>query len=103
MAVGCAFRRRGAGGGGAKGARKEKERKIRELGESVDKLAEYDKSLRILGDRNSYSKTDRDATFMRMKEEAMNNGQTKPVYNRQIGTENQFVTDFRLFQTPHRA
>ena len=31
---------------------------------------------------------------MRMKEDAMRNGQTKPGYNLQIGTENQFITDF---------
>ena len=37
---------------------------------------------------------------MRMKEDAMNNGQTKPGYNLQIGTENQFILDFGLFQTP---
>ena len=43
-----------------------------------DKLSEYDSHLETLGERNSYSKTDPDATFMRMKEDAMNNGQTKP-------------------------
>jgi hypothetical protein len=37
---------------------------------------------------------------MRMKEDAMNNGQTKPGYNLQIGTENQFITDFSLFPNP---
>ena len=37
---------------------------------------------------------------MRMKEDAMKNGQTKPGYNLQIGTENQFITDFRLFPNP---
>ena len=56
-------------------ARKEIE-KIKE--ESVAKLDEYDHHLDVLGERNSYSKTDPDATFMRMKEDAMNNGQTKP-------------------------
>ena len=37
---------------------------------------------------------------MRMKEDAMNNGQTKPGYNLQIGTEKQFITDFALFPNP---
>ena len=37
---------------------------------------------------------------MRMKEDAMNNGQTKPGYNLQVGTENQFITDFSLFPNP---
>lgn len=80
--------------------RKVIKKQIRELKEHADKLSEYDEKLRILGERNSYSKTDQDATFMRMKEDAMNNGQTKPGYNLQIGTENQFILDFGLFQTP---
>ena len=46
------------------------------------------------------SKTDPDATFMRMKEDAMNNGQTKPGYNLQISTESQFITDFALYPNP---
>lgn len=43
----------------------------------LDKLKEYTKKLHICGERNSYSKTDPDATFMRMKEDAMGNGQLK--------------------------
>ena len=39
----------------------------------------------VCGSRNSYSKTDTDATFMRMKEDAMLNGQLKPAYNLQHG------------------
>ena len=50
---------------------------IDHLFKASDKLREYEKSLDILGKRNSYSKTDPDATFMRLKEDAMNNGQTK--------------------------
>ncbi|WP_197092599.1 transposase [Labilibaculum euxinus] len=53
-----------------------------------------------MGDRNSYSKTDTDATFMRMKEDHMKNGQLKPAYNAQISTENQFITNFSLHQRP---
>ncbi len=79
---------------------KEKRQQARKLEEHADKLDEYDTKLEILGDRNSYSKTDHDATFMRMKEDAMNNGQTKPGYNLQIGTENQFITDFGIYQSP---
>lgn len=48
---------------------------IDHLFKASDKLREYEKSLDILGERNSYSKTDPDATFMRLKEDAMNNGQ----------------------------
>lgn len=80
--------------------RKALKKRIKQLNEHADKLDEYDGKLHVLGDRNSYSKTDRDATFMRMKEDAMNNGQTKPGYNLQIGTENQFILDFGLFQSP---
>lgn len=46
------------------------------------------------------SKTDNDATFMRMKEDAMNNEQTKPGYNKQIATENQFIIHFDFFSNP---
>jgi len=83
-----------------KQADRERRKQIRQLEGHARKLAEYDEKLDIMGERNSYSKTDRDATFMRMKEDAMNNGQTKPGYNLQIGTENQFITDFGLYQTP---
>ena len=66
--------------------------------ESLPKLEEYDRHLETLGERNSYSKTDEDATFMRMKEDAMRNGQTKPGYNVQISTENQFITNYDLLE-----
>lgn len=79
---------------------RERKKQIEQLKEHAEKLGEYDEKMRILQDRNSYSKTDHDATFMRMKEDAMNNGQTKPGYNLQIGTENQFILDFGVFQTP---
>ena len=65
--------------------------------ESVAKMKEYEEKLETAGERGSYSKTDKDATFMRMKEDAMNNGQTKPGYNVQIATENQFITNYGLF------
>ena len=80
--------------------RREKKKRIRQLEEHRDKLSEYDGRLEQIGGRNSMSKTDPDATFMRMKEDAMNNGQTKPGYNLQISSENQFITDFALFPNP---
>ena len=83
-----------------KTALKKKRKQLKELEEHRDKLQEYDNRLDTLQDRNSYSKTDNDATFMRMKEDAMRNGQTKPSYNLQIGTGNQFITDFALFPNP---
>ena len=79
---------------------KERRRQLKQLEEHRDKLQEYDTHLAIMGERNSYSKTDPAATFMRMKEDAMNNGQTKPGYNLQIATENQFITNFSLFPNP---
>src|SRR5574344_562107 len=81
-------------------ARRAREKEIKELEKHGDKLAEYEEHLQTLGERNSYSKSDPSATFMRMKEDAMNNGQTKPGYNLQIGTENQSITDFSLFPNP---
>ncbi len=68
--------------------------------EFLPKLLEYEVHLNIMGDRNSYSKTDHDATFMRMKEDHMKNGQLKPAYNVQISTENNFITNFTNHQTP---
>lgn len=68
--------------------------------EHLPKLTKYEKDLRILGKRNSYSKTDEDATFMRLKDDHMQNGQLKPAYNTQISTENQFITHASIHQTP---
>ena len=68
--------------------------------EKAPKMREYEDKLETMGERNSYSKTDPDATFMRMKEDAMNNGQTKPGYNIQIATENQFITNYGIFWRP---
>jgi len=63
------------------------------------KLAEYDKKEKILAGRNSYSKTDKDATFMRMKEDHMRNGQLKPGYNVQASTSRQYIINYTLGQT----
>ena len=68
--------------------------------EKAPKMREYEEKLQTLGERNSYSKTDPDATFMRMKEDAMNNGQTKPGYNIQIATHNQFITNYGIYSRP---
>jgi len=58
----------------------------------------YETQKETFGERNSFSKTDPDATFMRMKDDHMKNGQLKPAYNAQIGTEGQFITGFSLHQ-----
>ena len=66
-----------------------------------DKLEEYEKKEAILGKRNSYSKTDHEATFMRMKEDHMLNGQLKPAYNWQISTSDQYIVNYSLHQNPN--
>ena len=74
------------------GRRKTTLQKHIELLESyLDKFKEYNHKVHICGTRNSYSKTDPDATFMRMKEDAMKNGQLKPAYNLQHGVDADYV------------
>ena len=68
--------------------------------DAVPRMKRYKEQLETMGCRNSYSKTDPDATFMRMKEDAMLNGQLKPGYNVQISTDNQFITNFGIYQRP---
>lgn len=83
-----------------KGKRKSIIQKLFEIFEEyTSKMGEYEKHLIIIGDnRNSYSKTDHDATFMRMKEDYMRNGQLKPAYNLQVGISNGYVMGLRLYQ-----
>ena len=59
--------------------------------QDIDRFTAYQKHLRILGVRNSYSKTDPEATFMRMKEDHMLNGQLKPAYNIQFASNGAFI------------
>lgn len=67
----------------------------------LPKLEEYEQKLEDIGEnRNSCSKTDKEATFMRMKEDHMKNGQLKPAYNVQISTEEQFITHYGIYQNP---
>lgn len=65
------------------------------------KLEEYTRKEQVLGERNSYSKTDPDATFMRMKEDHMKNGQLKPAYNLQLSTHGQFVVNYSIHANPN--
>jgi len=67
------------------------QRSIEKLEEHLNKLKEYTQKIHICGERNSYSKTDNDATFMRMKEDAMGNGQLKAGYNLQHGVDSEYV------------
>ncbi len=60
----------------------------------------YQQDMVLFGARNSYSKTDQDATFMRMKDDYMKNGQLKPGYNVQIATEGQYTLAYDVFPDP---
>ena len=76
--------------------KRQKKSEIQILYEELEKcgsrLMKYKECFEIMGkDRNSYSKTDLEATFMRMKEDHMRNGQLKPAYNVQIAVENYFI------------
>ncbi|NJJ37496.1 IS1182 family transposase [Clostridioides difficile] len=67
------------------------QKSIEQLNNYIDRLKKYTKDLHIMGERNSYSKTDNDATFMRMKEDHMKNGQLKPAYNIQFGVDSEYI------------
>ena len=68
------------------------QKSIETLETYLSKLKEYNQKLYICGKRNSFSKTDHDATFMRMKEDAMGNGQLKPAFNLQHGVDAEYIT-----------
>ncbi|BCZ48164.1 hypothetical protein psyc5s11_42310 [Clostridium gelidum] len=70
---------------------------IEQLFEYKERQEKYNFSKNILSKRNSYSKTDTDATFMRMKDDHMRNGQLKPAYNAQIAVESEYVTGVGIF------
>ena len=82
-----------------KGSRKNEEQRHWEaLDELRQRWEGYEKSLEIMGEaRNSYSKTDPDATFMRMKDDHMRNGQLKPAYNVQIAVNSEYITGVDVF------
>ena len=73
------------------------QRDIETLEAFVSKKIEYMSHLGKFRGRNSYSKTDADATFMHMKEDYMRNGQLKPGYNIQIGVESEYIVGIGSF------
>lgn len=81
-----------------KGSRKTNlQRFYEQFVEYREKLSEYKEHLEIMGpNRNSYSKTDKDATFMHMKDDHMRNSQLKPGYNLQIGVSDEYILHFNL-------
>lgn len=76
----------------------EQQRQWDKLDSLCQRWKQYDQQLAIMGEgRNSYSKTDTDATFMRMKEDHMRNGQLKPAYNVQIAVNSEYITGIEAF------
>ena len=76
------------------------QKSVETLESYIEKLKEYTKKLHICGERNSYSITDPDATFMKMKEDAMMNGQLKPAYNLQHGVDSEYITWLTISERP---
>ena len=75
-----------------RGARKTALQRLSEwVDQWIARLKKYTNSIHICGERNSYSKTDQDATFMHMKEDHMRNGQLKPGYNVNVATCSEFI------------
>jgi hypothetical protein len=69
-------------------------------GDYIPRLKKYEAYQKNFGQRNSFSKTDEDATFMRMKGDSMRVPMLKPGYNVHIGTENQYIVGFSVHQNP---
>jgi transposase len=81
-----------------KGKRKsEIQRRIEELAEYVAREEKYERYNATFNGRNSFSKTDPDATFMHMKDDHMRNAQLKPGYNVQLGVESEYITGADIF------
>jgi transposase len=74
------------------------QRWIEQLEEYKARQEKYNESNQLFQGRNSYSKTDTDATFMHMKDDHMRNSQLKAAYNVQIGVESEYVTGVGIFQ-----
>ncbi len=75
-----------------KGKRKSQEQRVLEQLEAwIAKIKDYLNKIHICGSRNSYCKTDCEATFMRMKEDHMLNGQLKPGYNVNVATVSEYI------------
>jgi len=81
------------------GSSKIQKKALKELEtKELPKLERYEEQEQLLEGRNSYSKTDTDATFFRMK-----NDQLLPAYNVMIGTENQFIVNYSIHQKASEA
>lgn len=82
-----------------KGKRKSPLQKAIEITEDyLTRQKKFDDYNHSFGDRNSFSKTDRDATFMRMKEDHMKNGQLKPAYNATLAVDAEYIVGAMISQ-----
>lgn len=83
-----------------KGHHKSKQQKAAEAAEPLaERWEEYERQLAIMGEgRNSYSKTDPDATFMRMKDDHMRNGQLKAAHNLQLAVNSEYIVGYGAFE-----
>lgn len=87
-------------------AKEEEYKKVKKRSKNLIKVypelfCKYDEYEKTLAGRNSFSKTDTDATFMRTKDDHFMSGQLKPCYNLQIAVNNQYITNYSLY--PHLA
>ena len=75
-----------------RGHHKSRINRLKERAEAeLSRLESLGKHLSLMDGRNSLSKTDTDATFMRMKEDHMLNGQLKPAYNIQNAVDSNYI------------
>jgi hypothetical protein len=68
------------------------QRDIEQLSEMLGRMRKYEQYNETFKGRNSFSKTDPDATFMHMKDDHMRNAQLKPGYNVQLAVEGEYIT-----------
>src|SRR5699024_853429 len=80
--------------------RKEPKKHRKQFNDWLTRKQKYAKDMEIFAERNSYSKTDYDATFMRMKDDYMRNGQLKAGYNLQVATEGQYALAYDIYPNP---
>lgn len=85
-----------------KGQRKTRlQQAVEQVEDYLKRQKQYDDYNHSFGDRNSFSKTDRDATFMHLKEDHMKNGQLKPGYNATLAVDSEYIVGAML--SPERS
>ena len=77
------------------------QKQIETISSFKDRQQKYEEARSTFKGRNSYSKTDKDATFMHMKEDYMRNGQLKPGYNIQVAVESEYIVGIDV--SPERS